>query len=131
MRKEKKCRKDVGFCKIGDGENLKIEKSFWRQGRIFKSWDAYYNREKEPCYVPELSDSVYTSEDFFRICNEQREFADELFEAVDWQHPESLLEDWQRNNEWVNCPKCGKLVDFGDGNNDKKCRLCGAEIGGE
>ena len=131
MSKERNYPEDVGSCEIREGEEPKIERKFWGQGNIFKSWDAYHNRPKAPCYVPELSDSVYTAEDFLHICNDQKEFADELFDGVDWQHPESLLEDWQRNNEWVNCPKCGKLVDFGDGTNDKKCPSCGAEVGGE
>ena len=95
---------------------------------IFKDEDTYRNRKNEPCYVPELTNSVYTGQDFIDICYGQKEFADELFDGVDWQHPESLMEDWLVNNEWVICEGCGKLINYGDGYNDKKCLNCGLEI---
>ena len=62
------------------------------------------------------------------MCNCQEEFADELFEEVDWQHPETLMVDWFVNNEWVRCEKCGRLINYGDGCNDKKCPSCGWEV---
>lgn len=89
---------------------------------------AYTNRKNEPCYITELSDSVYT-EDFLNICLGKQDLADELFEGVDWQQPETLMEDWLRNNECVICKGCGKLVNYGDGCNDKKCPYCGKEVG--
>lgn len=117
----------VGSIKENDGEYT-IDRGFYRQGWVFKDEDAYRNRKSEPCYVPELSDTVYTGEDFLRISHDQQEFADELFEGVDWQHPETLLEDWLCNDEWVICEGCGKLIDYGDGCNDKKCPNCGKEV---
>ena len=95
---------------------------------IFKDEDAYKNHKDKPCYVPELSDSVYTGNDFLEMCNCQEDLADELFEGVDWQHPESLKEDWFVNNEWVECKGCGKIVDYGDGCNDTKCPHCGRKV---
>lgn len=119
----------VGELKLDEHENILIlNREFYQQGNIFKDEDAYRNRKSEPCYVPELSDSVYTGEDFLNICNGQQEFADELFDGVDWQHPESLKEDWIVNNEWVVCDGCGKLVNYGDGCNDKKCSNCGKKV---
>lgn len=121
--------KDVGVCKLNqDGKIIQLEREYYGQGMVFKSWDAYENRPSEPCYVPELSDAVYAAEDFLAMCNGQKHFADELFHGCDWQHPETLMEDWFRNNEWVKCPKCGKLVDYGDGCNETKCPSCGTEI---
>lgn len=117
----------VGSIEEKDGEYV-IDREYYRQGRIFKDEDAYRNRKDEPCYVPELSDSVYTGNDFLEMCNGQQEFADELFEGVDWQHPESLMQDWFVNNEWLICEGCGKLVDYGDGCNDKKCPNCGRSV---
>ena len=123
---------DVGICEINsDGEIIRLEKQFYGQGTIFKSWDAYKNRPSDPCYVPELSDTVYTAESFLQIRNDQKDFADELFNSVDWQHPETLMEDWMRNNEWLECPKCGILVDYGDGSNDTVCPRCGTKVGDE
>lgn len=110
-----------------DGEISDLVRGYFRQGMVFKDEDAYLHHKDKPCYVPELSDSIYTGEDFLGICNGQQDFADELFEEVDWQHPETLKEDWIRNNEWVECD-CGTLVNYGDGCNDKKCPNCGKEI---
>ena len=42
---------DVGICEINsDGEIIRLEKQFYGQGTIFKSWDAYKNRPSDPCY---------------------------------------------------------------------------------
>lgn len=117
----------VGSIEEKGGE-YSISREYYRQGMIFKDEDAYRNRKDEPCYVPELSDSVYTGNDILNICNGQQEFADELFEGLDWQHPETLIEDWIRNEEWVVCEGCGKLVDYGDGCNDKVCPNCWKEV---
>lgn len=120
----------VGLCITDeDGNILKLRRQYFRQGYIFKDEDAYKNRKNAPCYVPEMSDTVYTGKDFLRMCNGQQDFADELFGAVDWQHPETLLDEWLRDGEWACCSRCGTLVDCGDGCNDKKCPNCGKEIG--
>lgn len=120
------------MLKVGSIEKIDggyaINRGWYRQGYVFKDEDAYKNRKYDPCYVPELSDNVYTAFDFLSMCHGQQEFADELFEGVDWQHPESQMEDWIANNEWVICEGCNRLVDYGDGCNDKKCPYCGKEI---
>ena len=122
----------VGICKIDqDGNIAELQREFFGQGWIFKDWEAFQNHPDAPCYVPELSDTVYTAEDFLCICNGQRELADQLFNGVDWQHPDSLMEEWMRNNEWVKCPNCGRLVNNGDGSNDRNCPACGVRIGEE
>lgn len=110
------------------GDEYIIHREFYGQGMIFKDEEAYRTNKDKPCYAPELSDSVYTGNDFLELCNCQEDLADELFEEVDWQHPESLKEDWFVNNEWVECKKCGRIIDYGDGCNDKKCPSCGWEV---
>ncbi|MDO4305952.1 MAG: hypothetical protein Q4C77_03895 [Eubacteriales bacterium] len=105
-----------------------ISRDYFRQGMVFKDENAYRNRRNEPCYVPELSDSVYCGQDFLNMCHGQQEFADELFEEVDWQHPETLMQDWFVNNEWIICEGCGCLVNYGDGSNDKVCPNCGRKV---
>ena len=116
----------VGSIECKDGEYI-IDREFYGQGKIFKDEDAYRNRKNEPCYVPELSNSIYTGQDFLDMCYGQQEFADELFNGVAWQHPETLKEDWLTNNEGIEC-ECGTIVDYGDGSNDTKCPHCGKEI---
>ena len=125
----------VKYLKVGsytppdeEGNGEVIDREYFQQGYIFKDAYAYMHEPDKVCYIPELSEEKYTREDFLRICNGQKDFADQLFDGVDWQHPESLKEDWFVNNEWLTCPNCGNLVDYGDGCNDKKCPNCGTEV---
>lgn len=81
----------IGSIEDNDGEYIH-HREFYRQGMIFKDEEVYKFHKDQPCYSPELSDSVYTGNDFLELCNCQQDLADELFEGVDWQHPESLKE---------------------------------------
>jgi len=92
--------------KIGSLKNSKIEREFYRQGRIYKDFNAFEERNENVCYIPELSDLKYTYNDFLRLAMEYlsennelkstpAELAKALFEAVDWQHPETLLDEWK------------------------------------
>lgn len=124
-----KVQETVGAIAVDEnGEVVFLKREYYGQGMVFKDWDAYLNRPDDPCYVAELSDAVYTANSFLEICNGQKEFADELFEEVDWQHPETLKEDWLRAEEWVECERCGSLVNYGDGCNDKACPNCGKPV---
>ena len=111
----------IGKCvRSKDGKITELEREYFRQGWIFKDEEAFRERPKEPCYVPELSDTVYTGEDILAICRGQKEVAEEIFYALDWQHPESLLEDWIVNGELEICEECGKIFDCYE---EKEC-LC-------
>ena len=121
---------DVGICMI-DSKDPKlaiIERDSTRNGFCFKSYKNYVNHPKEPCYVPETTDTVYTAESFLDICRGQKEFADFLFQKCDWQHPEALLDKFIQEEEWVICPKCEKLVSYLGGEGDTECPICGEEI---
>ena len=113
----------IGECEVDEnGEIVKLEREYFRQGYIYKNPNAYHNDKSAVCYVPELSDSAYTGQDFLDMCNGQPEIADQVFDAVDWQHPESYLDE-QGDDELWQC-KCGELywcygVD--------KCPHCGAK----
>jgi hypothetical protein len=132
MAEEKKEYLKIGEYIPADEERSTpevIDRGYYRQGWIFKDEEAYLDKEHPDriCYIPELSDSLYSRQDFLDMCRGQTEFADELFEGCDWQHPESLMNDWFVNNEWVECRYCGKLINYGDGCNDIKCPNCGKE----
>ena len=92
----------IGRCINADGKIIELEKKYYRQGFIFKDWNAFYNAPGMPCYVPELSDRVYTREDFLQISDGQVEQANELFEEVDWQYPESLFDEWEADDKEEN-----------------------------
>jgi hypothetical protein len=77
-----------------DGTIKDIEKEFWGQGYIFKDYDAYANEPNKVCYVPELSDTVYTRNNFVEICKGNEAEAYFLFDMVDWQHPETEYEEF-------------------------------------
>lgn len=104
-------------------EGYLVEKEYFGQGYIFKDEEAYYHHKDEPCYVPEHAgengyvESAYTGQDFLDMCGGDQDRADDLFHSVDWQFPETLMEDYFREQEWVICPKCKKTVDYGDGCN--------------
>ena len=86
-----------------------IEREFYGQGDIFKDYDAYENNLDKVCYIPELSDSKYTRQDFLGLCDNQENLAKDLFDRVDWQHPESLLQEDYVNGEYADCGKCGRM----------------------
>ena len=45
-----------------------------------------------------------------KILAGDEELAETVFEELDWQHPESLLEDWKANGEIAWCPHCAVYV---------------------
>lgn len=91
-----------------------FQKEWYGQGNIYKDWDAYYKNLPLPCYAPD--DEVahgntdwYSPKDFLRIARGNKTIADRLFEYVDWQHPESVFEDWLGCEEIVKDEK-GRLI---------------------
>ena len=100
-----------------------FERDYYCQGFIFKDEEAFLHSLKRICYVPELSDARYNREAFMKICNEQENFTRECFYAVDWQHPETWVEEQYLNNEWGWCNHCRMIYDmFGD---IRPCPKCG------
>lgn len=104
-----------------------IDRDYYRQGWIFKDEDAFQNRPDDVCYIPELSDEKYTRNDILKILAGDEELAETMFEELDWQHPESLLEDWKANGEVAWCPHCIGYVQVYD-EEIEKCPVCGAEL---
>lgn len=118
------------YCKIGSVhyipsiDGYKIKRGRSGQGFIYKNEENYRKHTTRPCYAPELSDDIYTRENFLAICNNQPEIADILFEMVDWQHPETLFDELCRDNEILQCSHCGKLF-IGNGTDDvSPCPYC-------
>ena len=85
------------YLKIGsytpetEEQEAVIDREYYRQGWIFKDEEAFHHYPERVCYVPELSDEGYTRQDFLDMCNGQEDVAALLFESVDWQSPETLL----------------------------------------
>ena len=117
------------YCKIGsytpgtDEQEAVIDREYFRQGWIFKDEEAFLRHPDKVCYVPELSDEGYTRQNFLELCNGQEKFARECFYAVDWQSPETWIDEQYRDNEWQYCPHCKKIYDMAGV--PCACPLCG------
>ena len=125
------------YLKVGNyrpesnGQEAFIEREYFRQGYIFKDEEAFCQHPDQVCYVPELSDGAYTRNDFLALCNGQEDFATECFDAVEWQHPETWVDEQYANQEWEYCPQCKRIYAM-DGE-VCACPACGwnpEEIGG-
>lgn len=115
----------IGECILNyEGRLLELKKQYFRQGFVFKDYYAFHNEPNKPCYVPELDEVIYTREDFLGICGGQEEIAEIVFNAVDWQHPETYLDEQYRNGEFDVCNKCGKIFESYDA---ERCPHCGAD----
>ena len=102
-----------------------IDREWYGQGYIFKDEEAFLTTPDAPCYAPELSEKVYTYLDILRICNRQDEIAKTCFYEIDWQHPETWLDEAIRNDEFAMCPKCKKLYPmYGE---RCVCPVCGTD----
>ena len=89
-----------------------IQREYYRQGWIFKDEAAFLFHTDQVCYVPELSDEGYTRQGFLDLCNGQEDFAAECFRAVDWQCPETWVDEQYREDEWGYCPVCEMIYDM-------------------
>ena len=87
----------MGFENIGQGYGYKNIKAFELGMSNEELADKYICYIPEYCYndVAEKLDinSCYTYKDFKELCNGTKYSATFLFEAVDWQHPSSLLDE--------------------------------------
>lgn len=114
----------VGECRLdADGEIEYLQREWFRQGMIFKDEEAF-ETGKGVCYVPELTDTLYDRDAFLAMANGQKDIAKMIFDAVDWQHPETYLDEQYVNGELDVCKNCEKIFESYDA---KKCPHCGAE----
>ncbi|MEY8356743.1 hypothetical protein AALB39_25800 [Lachnospiraceae bacterium 54-53] len=115
----------IGVCVVnGDGILQEFKRAYYGQGWIFKNPCAFKNEPQKPCYVPELSNTIYTREDFLSMCNDQADIAEIVFEAVDWQHPETYLDEQYAAGEMTICDICGKIFLSYEVEN---CPYCGTD----
>lgn len=71
--KQEKIPETVGICKVDEDKNIiELHREYFRQGWIFKDWEAFLNRPDDPCYVPELDDLVCTGNSFMALCNDPK-----------------------------------------------------------
>lgn len=93
-----------------------------QRGWIYKNLAAFYSNPFAVCYIPELSDCTYMGMDFLKLSLGQPEIAEEMFLSVDWQHPETWLDEQFRQGELDVCEKCGRIYQsYGE----VECPFCG------
>ena len=95
----------------GDADAV-IERGATEQGYVFKDERAFVKYKRKVCYIPELHDGGYTRQDFLDMCGGNEVVAAELFDMVDWQSPETLLEEWFQHGENEKCEKCGYVFNI-------------------
>jgi hypothetical protein len=82
-----------------DQQTGKYVKDFYGQGWIYKDYNAFEEKAKSVCYIPELFDTQYRYDDFMRVAKGNEKLAEVLFDWVDWQSPETLFEDLVKDEE--------------------------------
>ena len=93
-------------------------------GYIFKDEDAFRNSQDAPCYVPEYGEEAYTRKNLIDLCGGSEKVAEELFDSLFWQFPETLLDEWEANGEIEWCDeKSTYYMSYGL----TECPLCGEE----
>ena len=94
------------FIKIGNviknGGEYSFESGSSENGFCFKDEEAYLNSWDEPCYVPEYglpnidnnnTTDYYTHNSLLELCSNNKKLCDAVFYSVDWQYPETYLEE--------------------------------------
>jgi hypothetical protein len=82
-----------------DKETSEYVKGYSGQGWHYKNFIAFENKSDEVCYISELYDTHYTYADFLKIAKNNNSLASYLFEMVDWQSPETLFSDLEKDDE--------------------------------
>ncbi len=67
-----------------------IHREYYGQGDIVKDGEPFDDVEHpyRICYIPELSDAWYCRRDLIDLCGGNEELAEEMFDTLDWQHPD-------------------------------------------
>jgi len=103
-----------------------IEREYYGQGDIFKDEEAFCNHYDKPCYAPELTDAVYTKQDFIDLCGGREDFAEICFDIVDWQSPDTWVLEQYTNGEWGDCPTCNYV--YNRHSDPRPCEKCGGPL---
>lgn len=78
-------------------------KEFYRQGFVFKDEQAFLFAPDDVCYIAEddypHEEKHYTRKDIVRICDGNVDLATVIFYLLDWQHSETLMDEYRRENK--------------------------------
>ena len=105
-----------------NGREALIQREFYAQGYIVKDEAAYRAHPDRVCHVPELSDTPYTHNDLLALCDGQEALARACFDCLNWQSPETWVDEQFYFGEWARCAHCRRVYDAGD---HEACPHCG------
>ena len=90
---------DYGSIKVDDkGNVVSFERGATLQGFVYKNLDEF-KPSGGVCYIPELSDTMYTYDDFMDICDKDYGAAITVFDVVDWQHVETAYDEMKESED--------------------------------
>jgi len=52
-----------------------------------------FYKKKRICYIPKLTNKIFTGEDIIEVCKKEKDLAEFVFEIIDWQHPSTVFEE--------------------------------------
>lgn len=92
--------KIIGKIKLNKyGEVIEIEREWHEQGHVYKNYNGI-DKPDMICYIPEMSDSLYTFNDIIELCDNNVDFATTIFEELNWQSPEVLIEEFIQDYDY-------------------------------
>lgn len=95
---EKVIQGDYGSIKVdAEGNVISFERGATLQGFVYKNMSEF-KPGGGVCYIPELSDTMYTYDNLIEICGDY-DTALTVLDMVDWQHVESLHDEIEQDNE--------------------------------
>lgn len=113
---------DVNIGRVNS--NGDVSKHFYRQEYVYKNSKEFMIKSDNPCYVSEGRDAKYTYSDFISLSSGNEDIANLVFNSLDWQSPEGVVQEWHGNNELFICKSCN-LPNEGDGSQIQFCKYCG------
>ena len=91
---------DMPYNWIGQGYGYKDNEFDWDNGNptdIIYIPEYGYDWDGEQCYV--VRENAYSKEDFIDLCDGDKGRALFIFEAVDWQYPETFYDECDFDND--------------------------------
>jgi hypothetical protein len=112
----------LGLCELTENGYV-FTGEYSNNGYIFKDEEAFEKNWDAPCYVPEgeieLVDrcEFYTHNDLLKLCYNNHRLCNSVFNELDWQYPETLLEDIDMHSDfrwYFDFVKVGAKVKWND-----------------
>lgn len=98
-----------------------------------KNKGAYYNGMQAICYVPENAESDkdhYSHSRLLALVHGDEKLCKQLFDTLDWQFPETLIDENLRDGLWGECEACGRYYDTSIVKYNE-CPICHTPIPGD